>query len=488
LRIGVGSHCRCAIRKTGIVPFQRHLSVSAAEPVTRSHLRPGRLWSGLGAVLALATLWGCQSYRPAPPNLAAFPAALAERNLAEKSPEETWSGADLISVALRQNPRIAEMAARYRTALAAAHAASVGPSASLTLSVDYTNEASSWLYGAAADIPLDQGARRRARLTAADLAVLQAEYDYQDAVWSVRTAITRARSDWQASEQELALATELVAVRQARSHRIESRVAAGEDARPLALAAQAELATAKRQLTLVSRRRDQARLALAQALGVGASQVAGLNLAAPALLPPPAATRTARQNAILGRADVLRALVDYDLAENALRTEVARQYPEVRIGPGYSYDHGVRKLPFNLTLILPPADLNRAAIAQAEARRVDAGKALEAVQATVIADMDRADRALSSALSELEGLTVNDLPLARAGAAVSLRSLAAGESDRVDEQASRAARLEVEIARVQAQQAAEAAAVDLEDALRAPFDPAERDLLQAAVQSLRDGT
>nr|QQZ49430.1 hypothetical protein JKL49_20890 [Phenylobacterium glaciei] len=70
---------------------------------------------------------------------------------------------------------------------------------------------------------------------------------------------------------------------------------------------------------------------------------------------------------------MLRAVVDYDLAESALRTEVARQYPEVRIGPGYTYDHGVQKIPFNLTLVLPPLDLNRAAIAQAEARRTEAG-------------------------------------------------------------------------------------------------------------------
>ena len=104
-----------------------------------------------------------------------------------------------------------------------------------------------------------------------------------------------------------------------------------------------------------------------------------------------------RRDAAASRSDVLRAIADYDLAEAALRLEVAKQYPEVRIGPAYNYDHGVNKLPFNLSLTLPTFDLNQRAIAQAEAARTAAGRTLELTQANALAAVDAAAAARTAA-------------------------------------------------------------------------------------------
>lgn len=440
------------------------------------------------ALLVLAALGACQTYRPAPPRLDAYPAALSGRTLVGKPAGEAWSGADLLAEALAHNPQIAEAAAKYRTAQAAARAARVRPAATLTLTAEYSNEAEHWLYGAGSDVPLDYGVRRSGRLSAADLAALQALYDYQEAVWAVRTALAKAVVERSAAAREIALAQAALTARADRSGRLDRRVEAGEDARPAALAAHADLAVARHRLADSLARQDQAIIALARALGAAPGAVRELKVADAYPAPDTPVPASVRDQAALGRRDVLRAVADYDLAEGALRTEIARQYPEVHIGPGYTFDHGVRKIPFNLTLVLPPADLNRAAIAHAEAKRAEAGRSLDAVQANVLDQVDQAGSALQSARIQLKIARDHDLPAAERTASAAARSLRAGESDRVDELAARAAQLDAELAAGDAAKTARLAAIDLEDALRTPADPTEREMLQAAARRLGGGS
>jgi outer membrane protein TolC len=434
----------------------------------------------LGAGLAALTLQACAHYTPAPPQLDRFPAALDARRLQEKPAGATWSGADLLAAALAHNPQVAEAKAKYLTSVAAARTARQAPGMTLTLTAEYADEAKRSGGGPAADIPLDVGVRRSARLTTADLQALQAWYDYAEAAWVVRTALEKARIELDGAEASLALSDRAVTLRRDRLQRLESRVAAGEDDRVLALTAQTELATAERRLADIQGRRALAKADLAKALGVGPAAVSDLVLAPIQGIPALDALPTWRRGAALTRRDVLRALADYDLAENALRLEVAKQYPEVRLGPGYFYDHGINKLPFNLTLVLPPYDLNRSAIAQAEAARAASGRSLEAVQANVLNAVDMAEAALATARANLDRVTRRALPAARRTAEGTTRSLNAGAADRVEELAAQAAVLDAELDLLDARRMEATAAANLEDALRRPFDPAETSVLQAA--------
>jgi len=435
-----------------------------------------------GAILISA---GCTPYVAAPVLLESYPEAIESRRLDEKPAGATWTGGDLLAAALTRNALVAQAAAKYRTAVAAIKASRVAPSMTLTLTAEYAkSEPKSWLYGLGSDIPLDIGGRRGERLNAADLAAVQALYDYGEAVWTVRTGLARARADRLSADAEAALAQRLEAVRQARVDRLDHRVAAGEDDRSLALAARSDLAVAHRRLADARARRVQADAALAQALGVPIAAIADLSLA-PVASPPEGLDLTqARRDATLTRRDVLRAVVDYDLAESALRLEVAKQYPEIHVGPGYTYDHGVAKLPFNLGLVLPPMDLNRAAIAQAEAKRAEAGRSLEAVQASALGAVDQAWAALAAARITQASTRERDLPVAERLAEAAARAARAGEADRVDDLGAQAILIEAELAVLDARRAAATAGVDLEDALRVPFDPAETTLLQDASRAL----
>ena len=424
-----------------------------------------------GAILISA---GCTPYVAAPVLLESYPEAIESRQLDEKPVGATWTGGDLLAAALTRNASVAQAAAKYRTAAAAIKTSRVAPSMTLTLTAEYAkSEPKSWLYGLGSDIPLDIGGRRGERLNAADLAAVQALYDYGEAVWTVRTGLARARADRLSADVETALAERLEAVRHARADRLDRRVAAGEDDRSLALIARTDLAIAHRRVADARARRVQADAALAHALGVPIAAVVDLSLAP--IEPPPQG---------LTRRDVLKAVVDYDVAESALRLEVAKQYPEIHVGPGYTYDHGVAKLPFNLGLVLPPMDLNRASIAQAEAKRAEAGRSLEAVQASALGAVDKAWAALGAARITQASTRERDLPVAQRLAEAAARAARAGEADRVDDLGAQATLIEAELAVLDARRAAATANVDLEDALRVPFDPAETTLLQDASRAL----
>jgi CRISPR system Cascade subunit CasA len=294
----------------------------------------------------------------------------------------------------------------------------------------------------------------------------------------VRTALARARADLVGSDAEIALAAEVVALRQQRADRLETRVSAGEDNRFLAYTARTELVVSERRLAEAQARRDLAATALAKALGVSPAAVQRLPLAPP----PPAALSGLpqwRREAALYRRDVLRAVADYDLAENALRLEVAKQYPDVHLAPAYNWDHGVLKLPFGLAMTLPPTDLNRASIRQAEAARAAAGRSLETVQANALAAVDAAAAALVAAQANLERARDRDVPNAERVMESTERGLRLGAVDRTDDLAARAALGDVRLNLMDAERAYRLAIADLEDTLHHVFDPVEAAVLQA---------
>lgn len=429
------------------------------------------------------------SYQPAPVSAPALVTARALRVLPARA---AWSTADLLGQAIDWTPVIRESAANYRSLASAARAARVPLPAALQLTAEYSrddNPNKPWLGSGILDLPLDFGGRRNVRVSAADLAAVQARYDYGEAVWTIRSAIARARVDRIFAARLAPLAARAVALRQDRYTKLQMRVRSGEEARPISIAAQLDFVAAERRGRDIVARADQADIALASALGIDRAAIATLVLEPlPEVLPSPSAVELSqwRQEAAAGRRDLLRVIIDYDLAENALRLEVANQYPALRIQPGYTYERGLVKLPFGLNLLLPPVDLNRAAIATAEARRAQVGAKLETVQATILSDVDRTAAALAAQQAAERTTAARDLPLAQGVARTATASLKAGETDRVDEDAAIATAVEAQIAMVEATRLVWLALIDLEDALRHPTNAREGTVLETAMKRLGD--
>ena len=444
--------------------------------------RQGILLFGLAALLC-----GCVSYRAAP---VTPQQSLARLESGQLPARESWSRADLLAQAIASSPTLLAKAAAYRSAVAAAKAARVPLPAALQLTAEYShqdNPRKPWLGSGVLDLPIALGGRRNARVREADLVVAQARLDYLDALWATRGAIDRAAISRTVLDRALPLAISARDLRRDRLERLQRRVQAGEDPQTVVLAARTELAAAERRLSTIQANRRNAVLALAAELGVSPQQAETIKLTTSEKTPIDARTLAGlRQEAALGRGDVLRAIADYDQAENALRLEVANQYPAIRIQPGYTYERGIVKLPFGVNLQLPPIDGNKAAIRAAEKRREEAAAKLEAAQAGVLAEVDRAQAALAAAADAEAAHEKQDVPAAHRLADAAAKSLAKGAADRIDEDAAAAAAVEADLDQIEASRTTALARSDLDSALRHTADADETSLFTQALSRLGD--
>jgi CRISPR system Cascade subunit CasA len=256
------------------------------------------------------------------------------------------------------------------------------------------------------------------------------------------------------------------------------RVAAGEASRAELERVRADGADAGRRLGDAQAQLRASDRAIAAAIGVPFAATDGLALEwagfdVPATDPGQGVTPELRLQALLSRADVLKAVVAYDQAEAELRGEVAKQFPAISITPGYTWERGLVKLPFSLGLVLPPLDLNRHAIAAAEAKRAEAGKRMEAVVAAAEAAIEAALVETRAARAALVRVRTVELATALRLAAQADRELAAGSIDRTEWAAAQAGARQARTSEIDALARVHAADAALEDALRRPLEGPE---------------
>ncbi|PTR13335.1 CRISPR system Cascade subunit CasA [Novosphingobium sp. GV055] len=451
----------------------------------------------------LAATAGCAPVPPAPVNLPARSAARVATQLEEPKLRQIAQGIapaaphmadsldrlDLFAAILAQDPRVAEARAAVLSAQRDARAAHKVAAPTFTLSSEYANDPSTsspWLLGGAVNLPLDIGGRRSARLAKADLAVLVARQDLAEMVWSERVALQRGLIDAMAGAEQVRLGTGILALRDRQLAVLEDRARRGEIASLDLYPYRAARAAALRTLNDARARAAGGRAAVAGVLGVPVSALDGKALLWNDFTAPqanlPALSAAERARAIAARADVLRALASYDQAEADLRAQVAQRYPAISLGPGYTWERGLVKLPFALNLSLPSWDLNRAAIAAAEAHRAQAGATIETTLANAQAAIEAAQTERLAAEAALARLRGEELPATARAADKANLQLKLGAIGTADWTAAQIAAQEAQLAQVDALTRVRAANLALEDALRRPLDGPETMIDPALVQ------
>jgi len=254
---------------------------------------------------------------------------------------------------------------------------------------------------------------------------------------------------------------------------LKSRFDAGEDS-ALELARER---TNANQLRLAVQEADRAvtaaRVQLAGALGVPLRALDGAQLSYRAIDsagPDDAAVGADElwQEALVNRSDVQALLAQYAAAESALALEVANQYPNLTLSPGYAWDQGQHRY-----LLMPAGDLpifnrNQGAIAQAQARREQAAARFTSLQTQIIAAIDgvtaryaAANRTLLAADALLRDETDREQQ--------TVRFFKQGESERTTVLSVRLERIGAEQSRLDALIQHQEALAALEDALQHPF-------------------
>src|SRR5258708_12030557 len=88
--------------------------------------------------------------------------------------------------------------------------------------------------------------------------------------------------------------------------------------------------------------------------------------------------------ALLNRIDLRRQLAQYAVVDEALKLEIAKQYPDINIAGGYSWEGGENILDLGPSAVLPVFNQNQGPIAEAEARRTEVAAQFLAMQAGII--------------------------------------------------------------------------------------------------------
>ena len=290
---------------------------------------------------------GCTHYQAKPITLSAIATAHASHSMAAPcigavQPLGTaqWPEAALIAAAECFNPALARAKAATKFAAANGGLARQYPGLALVLSAEYARnapEASKWLRGLSLELPLDFGARKAVRLEAAAQTQLLSTLENTIAHRALAAEIGLSVDAIRAAQQEQALLQRRAQHQQDWLGFVAQRIAEGQISLTERLKPQQDLLATQAALLHAQSAERAARSQLAQALGLPLAQVLSLAIQADtkeATAQPDAITR---QAALLARPELLRALGQYQLAELALRLEVARQYPELRLKIGRAH-------------------------------------------------------------------------------------------------------------------------------------------------------
>jgi cobalt-zinc-cadmium efflux system outer membrane protein len=436
----------------------------------------------------LTCLAGCRTFEPSPVDPQDSMVSFESRTLEDESlrdqiagrleddsptwPRESWDLEALTLAAFHFQPELAEASARWSRVRAGVVTAGQHPNPSVALRPSLNSSTSiptPWIVTANFSVPIETAGKRGKRIALAERQIEAATLEVSRTAWAVRARLRSALvALWAADDLANALTAqeaaqkEVVRLPEARYEagligrtRISRERIAMEQIRAASIEARSALMPAKDRL--------------AAAIGVPGRALEGINLALDEFsetdvkIPDDAA----RRRALLNRSDVLGGLADYAVAEASLQLEVARQYPDLNLNPGYNFDQGDNEWRLGLSVDLPVLNQNQGPIAEAEARRREAAARFATIQSRAIAEVNIA-LAAHRAAREIHSAATRALEPADRQTQLTEARFAAGQASRLDAARAKVERAAAKTAVVRARRATQEALGDLEAALQIP--------------------
>lgn len=394
---------------------------------------------------------GCVRYVPRPIDPPALEQSYRARSLADPNlqdffnanspvkaqawPPATLDLEGLTILALYFSPDIDEARSRIAAADAAIVTAGARPNPSGAGGAGYTDaEQSPYAFRFDVSLPFEAAGKRQYRIRRAQQLSEAARFSLGETAWRVRSRLRLALIDHLISSSELEQRSTEAQIRQEIAGIYERRLEVGEVATPIVTAARTDLSRVQLEIEQIRGRIAETRAAIAGVLGLPAPALDNVQVDFPDLQRPPAEQaldlQSVQKTGLMNRLDVQRLLVEYTATESDLRLQVARQYPDISLGPSYSFGEGANSYTLGPGLVIPLFDRNRGPIVEAEARRATAGARFLGAQAAAINEMERAVADYRSALRELTQAQMT-LDLVRQREQTTGRQLAAGEVDRL---------------------------------------------------------
>ena len=310
-------------------------------------------------------------------------------------PLDKWGLNSLTLVAFYFHPGLEVARAQWRLAEAGIKTAGGRPNPTLSVTPTYNTSTlipSPWAPAVNLDVPIETMGKRSKRIAAAEKVSESARFSFISAAWQIRSGVRVSLLDFKMAGRRAELLQKQFAAQSQIVKRLQQRFDAGAISRAELTPPQIALNKTQMDLSDAQSKRAGARSRLAEALGLSAAALDGGEFDFDFSTRPveQLTSAEARRVALISRPDILAALADYAAAEAEVRLEIAKQYPDVHLNPGYQFDQGDNKWSLGLTVELPILNQNQGAIAEAEARRKLSAAKFIALQAQVIGEIDRA--------------------------------------------------------------------------------------------------
>jgi cobalt-zinc-cadmium efflux system outer membrane protein len=336
---------------------------------------------------------------------------------------------------------------------------------------------SPYLFNLDFSVPIETAGKRGHRIQAARSLDQAARFDLADSAWKVHSGVRVALLNYLLASRRLDLVRAEELIRGDQADILKQRFLVGEIPRPEVDLARIELAKIHLAINSAEGQFAEAKAALAASIGIPVRSLQDLDFSWSDLDSPPSAESLSperiQREAVLNRLDVRRSLAQYAAAEADLQLEMSKQYPDVQIGPGYTYEEKNNFFTLGLSTTLPIFNRNQGPIAEAEARRKEAAAVFLEKQAQVIAGSERALALYIAALKELAEADQSLRKLQDAHLQMMEHAVRLGEEDRLGLNGVQIESSVVARARLDALAHAQSALGELEDAVQRPLDPGD---------------
>jgi cobalt-zinc-cadmium efflux system outer membrane protein len=263
-------------------------------------------------------------------------------------------------------------------------------------------EITPWIPEISLEVPIETARKRGIRIAEARHLAEAARWNILSAAWEVRSRLRGALLDVYAAGEREFLLSEQGKLQAETVRLLELQKEAGEVSAYSVTQARVALDASRLAVIEAVRAREDAMAGLAAALGLPRKALDGVKISFDCFrrFEPDIPAGEIRRHAVLNRSDILAALSEYAASESALRLEIARQYPDIRIGPNYQLDQTDSKWTIGLALDIPILSRNRGPIVEAEARRQENAARFLALQSQVIGELDAAVEECRSGLQK----------------------------------------------------------------------------------------
>ena len=391
-------------------------------------------------------------------------------------PLASWDFNLLTLAALYYSPDLDVARAQWGIVKAGEITAGMIPNPGLGLSTQPVSAiygTSPWPLGWNLDIPVETAGKRGYRIEQSRHLSHASRFNLYGVAWRVRSHLKAALIELYLAQENVTWLGKQEVSRSDMAALLERRFVEGEISLPEITQARIALSQSRLALQEAQKRHDAALAQVATIIGLPVSHLDGINLSFAGLddvlkletIPSP----EARRQALLNRTDIRAALAEYEASQTALQLEIAKQYPDIHLGPAYVWNPDLQ-WQVGVSFSLPLFNRNEGPIAEAEARREEAAAKFNALQARAISEVDSAWVSYQAASREL---TTADVMLQ--AQQKHQHSIAAefniGESDRLALTGGQLELISAELARLDAQAKAMQSLGLLEDAIQRPLAP-----------------